>query len=104
MPGYPFLASAPLKGEHLAEQMKILRVVGVPYTDEQIESAQADLLAQNGADSPEAAAMRKRYPNAVLNDSPANAGVTEEDALVAYLQHLGVSVDFRIYDDKANIR
>jgi cytochrome c oxidase cbb3-type subunit 2 len=30
--------------------------------------------------------------------------VTEEDALIAYLQHLGVSVDFKLYDDKANIR
>ncbi len=104
MPGYPFLTSAPLKAEHVAEQMRRLRTVGVPYSDEQIENAQADLLAQNGADSPEAAEMQKRYPNAVLNDSPAKASVTEEDALIAYLQHLGVSVDFKLYDDKANIR
>lgn len=104
MPGYPFLAAAPLKGEHLAAQMKILRIAGVPYTDEQIENAPADLLAQNSPDAPGAAEVQKRYPNAVLNDASAKAGVTEEDALVAYLQHLGVSVDFKIYDDKANIR
>ncbi len=104
MPGYPFLASSPLKAEHVAEQMRRLRTVGVPYSDEQIENAQADLLAQNGGDSAEAAEMQKRYPNAVLNDSSDRAGVTEEDALIAYLQHLGVSVDFKLYDDKANIR
>lgn len=104
MPGYPFLAVTPLKAEHVAEQMRVLRITGVPYTDDQIENAQADLLAQNAVDAPGAADVQKRYPNAVLNDASAKAGVTEEDALVAYLQHLGVSVDFRIYDDKANVR
>ncbi|PPD43085.1 MAG: cytochrome-c oxidase, cbb3-type subunit II [Methylocystis sp.] len=104
MPGYAFLASTPLRGEHMAEQMRVLRITGVPYTDEQIESAQADLLAQNAADAPGAAEVQKRYPNAVLGDASSKAGVTEEDALVAYLQHLGVSVDFKIYDDKANVR
>jgi cytochrome c oxidase cbb3-type subunit 2 len=104
MPGYPFLAQTPLKAEHIDEQMKTLRITGVPYTDEQIESAQADLVAQSAPDAPGAAEMQKRYPNAILNDSVSKSGLTEEDALVAYLQHLGVSVDFKIYDDKANVR
>lgn len=104
MPGYGFLAQTPLNGAHLAEQMRLLRVVGVPYTDEQIESVAADLKAQSAPDDPGASAMQKRYSNAVLNDAASKAGVTEEDALIAYLQHLGVSVDFKIYDDKANIR
>ncbi len=30
--------------------------------------------------------------------------VTEADALIAYLQLLGTQVDFKLYDDKANIR
>ncbi|WP_442754542.1 cytochrome-c oxidase, cbb3-type subunit II [Methylocystis sp. JAN1] len=104
MPGYPFLARTPLKAEHIEEQMRVLRVVGVPYTDEQIENAQSDLLAQASPDAAGGAEMQKRYPNAVFSDSPSKTGVTEEDALVAYLQHLGVSVDFKLYDDKANIR
>jgi len=104
MPGYAFLSTTPLRSEHLDEQMKTLRIVGVPYTDEQIESAAADLKAQSGPDDPGAAEMQKRYPNAVLMDVASRGGVTEEDALIAYLQHLGVSVDFKIYDDKANIR
>ena len=32
------------------------------------------------------------------------ADVTEADALVAYLQMLGTLVDFKLYDDKANLR
>ena len=46
MPGYPFLAETRLDGAHLAEQMRMLRVVGVPYTDAQLENAAADLTAQ----------------------------------------------------------
>ena len=30
--------------------------------------------------------------------------VTEADALIAYLQMLGTLVDFKLYDNKANIR
>lgn len=104
MPGYGFLAATPLRSEHIAEQMKTLRVVGVPYTDEQIENAAADLAAQSAPDVEGAAEMQKRYPNAVIMDVASKGGVTEEDALIAYLQHLGVSVDFKLYDNKANIR
>lgn len=32
------------------------------------------------------------------------AHVTEADALIAYLQMLGTLVDFKLYDDEANIR
>lgn len=104
MPAYGFLAKAPLDASHIAEQMRTLRIVGVPYTDDQIANAAADLKAQNSLDDPDAGALQARYPNAVLNDLTSKAGATEEDALVAYLQHLGVSVDFKLYDDKANIR
>ena len=104
MPGYPFLAQTPLKAERIEEQMRTLRITGVPYTDEQLENAQADLAAQGAPDAPGAAELQKRYPNATINDASSKGGLTEEDALVAYLQHLGVSVDFKLYDDKANIR
>jgi hypothetical protein len=46
----------------------------------------------------------KRYPKALARDYDGNAGrVTEADALIAYLQVLGTLVDFKLYDDKANI-
>ncbi|QGM44784.1 cytochrome-c oxidase, cbb3-type subunit II [Methylocystis heyeri] len=104
MPGYPFLATTPLNAEHLVEQMQTLRVVGVPYTDEQIENAAADLAAQASSDDAGGPDLLKRYPNAAPGDMAGKNAITEEDALVAYLQHLGVSVDFKLYDDKANIR
>ncbi|BBU60126.1 cytochrome c oxidase, cbb3-type subunit II [Methylosinus sp. C49] len=103
MPGYPFLAQAPLDSEHIVEQMKTLRLVGVPYTDAQIDNAKADLSAQSAPDDPGAEALRRRYPNVVVNDQTGKNGVTEEDALIAYLQHLGVSVNFKLYDDKAAV-
>ncbi len=46
MPGYPFLASTELEPESVAEHMRTNRVVGVPYGDDQIEHAAADLRAQ----------------------------------------------------------
>jgi cytochrome c oxidase cbb3-type subunit II len=104
MPGYPFLAKTLLNAEHITEQMRTLRVVGVPYTDAQIENAHGDIQAQGKLDHPDARALSQRYPNAIINDVSGENGVTEEDALIAYLQHLGVSVDFKLYDDKANIR
>jgi cytochrome c oxidase cbb3-type subunit 2 len=104
MPGYGFLSRTPLNSAHLDEQMRLLRVVGVPYSDEQIEKAGTDLVAQTGSDDPAGAEMQKRYPNAVLGDVPGKTAATEEDAVIAYLQHIGVSVDFKLYDDKANIR
>jgi len=104
MPGYAFLSKTPVNGAHLAEQMRLLRVVGVPYSDEQIDNATADLAAQAASDDAGGADLQKRYPNAVLGDVAGKSSVTEEDALIAYLQHLGVSVDFKLYDDKANIR
>jgi cytochrome c oxidase cbb3-type subunit II len=33
-----------------------------------------------------------------------SGAVTEMDALVAYLQMLGTLVDFKLYDDKADLR
>jgi cytochrome c oxidase cbb3-type subunit 2 len=30
--------------------------------------------------------------------------ISEADALIAYLQMLGTQVDFKLYDNKANIR
>ncbi len=49
--------------------------------------------------------MLKRYPKAVVRKfDPASAEITEGDAVIAYLQMLGTLVDFKQYDDKANLR
>ena len=59
MPGYPWLAERPADGGDVRRKMRALRLLGHPYTDEQIEAAPAAL-----------------------------AGKKEVDALVAYLQAL----------------
>ncbi|MEJ2652399.1 MAG: cytochrome-c oxidase, cbb3-type subunit II [Gammaproteobacteria bacterium] len=66
MPGYPWLAENTLDGNDIQAKMKALRMVGVPYSDEQIASAPAEI-----------------------------KGKTELDALVAYLQGLGTAIKSR---------
>jgi len=61
MPGYPWLAKTPANADDIAAKMRALRIVGVPYTDDQIKAAPGELKDK-----------------------------TEEDALVAYLQNLGI--------------
>ena len=60
---------------------------------------------QATTDSADAADLVKRYPKANARDFDGDPErVTEADALIAYLQMLGTLVDFKLYDDKANIR
>ena len=60
MPSFPWLFTDTVDGRDTPKKMKALRMVGVPYTDEQIAGAKE-----------------------------ATDGVREIDALVAYLQQLG---------------
>jgi cytochrome c oxidase cbb3-type subunit 2 len=105
MPGYPFLAKTELDYDLIAAHLQTNRLVGVPYSDDQIEHAVADLRAQASVDDPGIRDLQKRYPKSVARDFDGNPGkITEMDALVAYLQMLGTLVDFKIFDDKANLR
>ncbi|MHB8886872.1 MAG: cytochrome-c oxidase, cbb3-type subunit II [Methylovirgula sp.] len=105
MPGYPWLEKTPLDASHIADAMRTLAREGVPYTKEMIADAQTDLRAQGTADDPAAAGLKKRYGDAISRDLGANKGqLTEADALITYLQQLGTHVNFKLYDDKANIR
>lgn len=104
MPAYAFLANTDLAIEDPMGHLKANRVVGVPYSDEMIASAAADLAAQANPDA-DATELLKRYPKAVTGDFDGDkTKLTEMDALVAYLQMLGTLVDFSAYDAKANQR
>jgi cytochrome c oxidase cbb3-type subunit 2 len=85
----PLTAQATIAGE-----MKTLKLLGTPYTDDQIANAVADLEAQaKGGDA--ATAVVGRYPKAKVGDFDGKPEqVTELDALIAYLQMLGTLVDF----------
>jgi cytochrome c oxidase cbb3-type subunit 2 len=105
MPGYPWLFSTDLDFSHIAEDMKVHATLGVPYSDEMIANALADVRTQTTTDAPDAAVLAHRYPKAQARDFDGNpARITEADALIAYLQMMGTLVDFKLYDDKANIR
>jgi cytochrome c oxidase cbb3-type subunit 2 len=60
MPGYPWLAENILTGKHTARKLEVNKMLGVPYTEEDIAGAKA-----------------------------AVEGKTEMEALIAYLQSLG---------------
>lgn len=66
MPAYPWLDSTQVDSSDIQKKMKVLRNLGAPYSDEEIEQASAQ-----------------------LEDK------TEMDAIIAYLQMLGTAVSIR---------
>jgi len=97
MPGYPHLMKRELDTAEIAAHLKTLKIVGVPYTDEEIANAGADLAAQASADA-DTTGLLARYPKAATGDFDGQpTKLTEMDALVAYLQVLGRMVDFTTY-------
>lgn len=66
MPAYPWLATTALNAEGIVANLKALKRLGDPYSDEQIANAPKEL-----------------------------AGKTELDALVAYLQGMGIQIKSR---------
>jgi cytochrome c oxidase cbb3-type subunit 2 len=94
MPPYAFLLDHDLHADDVADHLKTLHIVGVPYTDDEIQSARADLLVQASVDG-DHEALLGRYPKAAVGDFDGQPGrLTEMDALIAYLQVLGRMVDF----------
>lgn len=94
MPAYAFLADKPLVTKDAADHLIALRRVGVPYPQEAIDNAEADMQAQADPDADHRGLM-ERYPNAQARDFDGDPRrLTEMDALVAYLQMLGTLVDF----------
>jgi cytochrome c oxidase cbb3-type subunit 2 len=70
MPGYPWLHKSAADASSIQSHMVAMRRLGVPYTDEMIAEAPKEL-----------------------------EGKTEEDALIAYLQGLGVNRRYIIVDE-----
>jgi len=105
MPDYGFLEQTELDFSHIDRDLSVQAVLGVPYSVDMIDNAQADVVAQATTDNPAAADLAKRYPKVNARDFDGDPKhITEADALIAYLQLLGTEVNFKLYDDKANIR
>ncbi len=63
MPRFPWLFENVLDGKHTARKLEVMRILGVPYTDADIASAAEDV-----------------------------QGFTESEAVIAYLQSLGLDM------------
>ncbi|MEO1343655.1 MAG: cytochrome-c oxidase, cbb3-type subunit II [Pseudomonadota bacterium] len=96
MPKYEFLLDAELNTYQISDLLATHRFVGVPYTDEMISEAEADMRAQADPDS-DWDAMVERYPGAVVSNFDGKPELTEMDALIAYMQMLGTLVDFSTF-------
>lgn len=66
MPGYPWLETTPADASHIQRKLEVLRMLGAPYSDEDIANA----------------------PQAL-------EGKTEMDAMIAYLQGMGTAIKTR---------
>jgi cytochrome c oxidase cbb3-type subunit 2 len=105
MPGYPFLSHSALEYRDMADHLIANARVGVPYSEEMIAAAAADLEAQLDPESDGVETLRAHYPGAQARNFDGQPGpATEMDALIAYLQVLGTMVDFSAYKADANLR
>lgn len=93
MPKYGFLSDRRLDADRSAESLSTHRLVGVPYSDEMIENAKADMIAQADGDA-DHEGLLERYPKAQARNFDGQPELTEMDALIAYMQILGTLVDF----------
>ena len=104
MPSYAFLKDRPLDTNNIAANLKANVAVGVPYTQEMVDNALADLKAQADPNA-DTSSVEARYPKARVGDFDGNPQVISEmDALIAYLQMLGTLVDFSTYDQSPKAR
>ena len=102
MPPYAFLEKTELRIDDIEDELKANRAVGVPYNDDMIKNAMADLIAQATPDADGIDAFQTRYKKAEARDFDGDpAKITEMDALIAYLQMLGTLVDFNTYQADA---
>ncbi len=101
MPGYAFMARHEVNLSEIGRQMEVLRMVGVPYTDEMIANANNDAMAQAHPET-DGSGLTTRYGEKVLQrDFDGQPNLTSElDALIAYLQVLGTMTDLKDYELK----
>ncbi len=102
MPPYAFLEAKELRTDDIVNHLRVNAMLKVPYTEEQIANAAADVRAQADPDSDASTAFAARYPTVTPRSYDGDsARLTEMDALIAYLQMLGAGVNFSTYQADA---
>ena len=102
MPKYGFLENRMIEGEYMGDLLKTHAFVGVPYNEEMVASAQADFLAQADPDSDYDGLLERYGENVNVRNFDGQPGISEADALIAYLQMLGTLVDFSTFTADAS--
>jgi cytochrome c oxidase cbb3-type subunit 2 len=102
MPKYGFLENKMIEGELIADVMGMHGFVGVPYTDEMLANGQQDFLAQADPDSDYDGLLERYGEDVNVRNFDGQPGVSEADALIAYLQMLGTLVDFSTFTPDAS--
>ena len=101
MPRYDYLLRARLDTEHVDDLLATHALVGVPYSDEMVAEARADIRAQTDPWG-DTDGLTARYGAVQIRDFDGQPELTEMDALVAYLQMLGTLVDFSTFTADAS--
>lgn len=102
MPNYPWLLKNDLAFSDIADRLRALKKVGVPYSESQAEY-DANVI-EFGAEVAAMLDIQKAEENLIKQAQTGNYDglpdrITEMEALVAYLQMLGTLVDFSQYDE-----
>jgi cytochrome c oxidase cbb3-type subunit 2 len=97
MPGYSHLINSGVDLNKIAKHMKALKITGVPYTDEMIENAYNDAMAQAVNESDNHDGLAERYGEKVnMRDFDGQKNFTTEmDAIIAYMQVLGTMAELK---------
>ena len=101
MPKYAFLSDTVIDGKYIGDLLSTHRFVGVPYSDEQIELANADFQVQADPEG-DWDGLLELYPGAAVSNFDGQPELTEMDALISYLQVLGTMVDFSTFPPDAS--
>jgi cytochrome c oxidase cbb3-type subunit 2 len=96
------IISGMISAEHIGDIMQANAMVGVPYSEEMLENARADFMAQTDPDGDFDGLLERYGENVNIRNFDGQPGVSEADALIAYIQMLGTLVDFSTFTPDAS--
>jgi cytochrome c oxidase cbb3-type subunit 2 len=96
------IISGMISAEHIGDIMQANAMVGVPYSEEMLENARMDFMAQTDPDGDYDGLLERYGDNVNIRNFDGQPGVSEADALIAYIQMLGTLVDFSTFTPDAS--
>ncbi|SCZ49618.1 cytochrome-c oxidase, cbb3-type subunit II [Epibacterium ulvae] len=102
MPKYGFLEEKRIDGRYIGDLLAANAMVGVPYSQQMIDNAERDFRVQVNPDGDYDGLLERYGEDINVRNFDGQPGVSEMDALVAYLQMLGTLVDFSTFTPDAS--